>query len=132
MNHTIFEGIRGDNENFIVLLYDFDLCQNSAHIKLHSSKAEQCTCSLYLYCNLLLYFQDLRHACNHPYIRGKRPDSGDPDREFSEDIIDVCGKMQVLHQMLKRLSNEGHKTLVFSQFTSVLDLIAASLDLKGN
>ena len=42
MNQTIFEGIRGDNENFIVLLYDFDLCQNSAHVKLHSSKAEQC------------------------------------------------------------------------------------------
>ena len=43
MNQTIFEGIRGDNKNFIVLLYDFDLCQNSAHVKLHSSKAEQCT-----------------------------------------------------------------------------------------
>ena len=33
---------KGDNENFIVLLYDFDLCQNSAHVKLHSSKEEQC------------------------------------------------------------------------------------------
>ena len=42
MNQTIFEGIRGDNKNSIVLLYDFDLCQNSAHVKLHSSKAEQC------------------------------------------------------------------------------------------
>ena len=42
MNQTIFEGIRGDNKNFIVLLYDFDLCQNSTHGKLHSSKAEQC------------------------------------------------------------------------------------------
>ena len=42
MNQAIFEGIRGDNKNFIVLLYDFDLCQNSAHVKLHSSKAEQC------------------------------------------------------------------------------------------
>ena len=42
MNQTIFGGIRGDNKNFIVLLYDFDLCQNSTHGKLHSSKAEQC------------------------------------------------------------------------------------------
>ena len=42
MNQTIFEGIRGDNKNFIVLLYDFDLCQNSTHGKLHSSKVEQC------------------------------------------------------------------------------------------
>jgi SNF2 family DNA or RNA helicase len=39
--------------------------------------------------------------------------------------------MQVLHQMLKRLTNEGHKTLIFSQFTTVLDLIGASLELKG-
>ena len=45
MNQSIFEGIRGDNENFIVLLYDFDLCQNSAHVKLHISKAEQCDLS---------------------------------------------------------------------------------------
>ena len=42
MNQAIFEGIRGDNKNFIALLYDFDLCQNSAHVKLHSSKEEQC------------------------------------------------------------------------------------------
>ena len=48
MNQTIFEGIRGDNENFIVLLYDFDLCQNSAHVKLHSSNAEQCEKVKYL------------------------------------------------------------------------------------
>ena len=51
MNQTIFEGIRGDNENFIVLLYDFDLCQNSAHVKLHSSKAEQCVSSITIFVN---------------------------------------------------------------------------------
>ena len=47
MNQTIFEGIRGDNKNLIVLLYDFDLCQNSAHVNLHSSKAEQCAICTY-------------------------------------------------------------------------------------
>ena len=52
------------------------------------------------------------------------------DKE-EQDIIDCCGKMQVLHQMLERLTSEGHKTLVFSQFTRILDLIGRSLKLKG-
>merc|ERR1719188_2698803 len=74
------------------------------------------------------YLQDLRAACNHPYIKMRtRPDP----KAFPNDIIDCCGKMQVLHQMLQRLRDGGHKTLVFSQFTSVLDLIGDSLTLKG-
>jgi len=73
------------------------------------------------------YMQDLRNACNHPYIAMKHPGL---DKE-EQDIIDCCGKMQVLHQMLKRLTSEGHKTLVFSQFTRILDLIGKSLKLKG-
>ena len=72
------------------------------------------------------YFQDLRTACNHPYIGGTlTEDAG------QEELIDSCGKMQVLHQMLDRLCNEGHKTLIFSQFTRVLDIIGKSLNLKG-
>ena len=41
----IFEGIRRDNENFIVLYYDFDLHQNSTYGKVHISKEEQCVVS---------------------------------------------------------------------------------------
>merc|ERR1711874_519710 len=72
------------------------------------------------------YMMDLRSACNHPYIGTNfGPEASE------EDLIDSCGKMQVLHQMLKMLSNDGHKTLVFSQFTRVLDIIAISLKIKG-
>ena len=83
------------------------------------------------------YMQDLRFACNHPYVKGTRPNDSDPEgKDYEPDInpnhvIDCCGKMQVLHQMLDRLGKEGHKTLVFSQFTTVLDLIGESLKLKG-
>merc|ERR1719203_2291328 len=73
------------------------------------------------------YMMDLRNACNHPYIAMRNPGL---DKE-EQDIIDCCGKMQVLHQMLERLTSEGHKTLVFSQFTRILDLIGRSLKLKG-
>jgi hypothetical protein len=41
MNSPIFLGIRRDNENFIVLYYDFDLSQNSTHDKVNSSKDGQ-------------------------------------------------------------------------------------------
>ena len=33
----------------------------------------------------------------------------------SEDMIDICGKLAVLHQMLTKLNEDGHKTLIFSQ-----------------
>ena len=82
----------------------------------------------YVKCFLLL--QDLRSACNHPYVKGRRPNDDDPNTN-PQHVIDCCGKMQVLHQMLERLGNEGHKTLVFSQFTTVLDLIGESLKIKG-
>ena len=37
----------------------------------------------------------------------------------------------LLLQLLEKLISDGHKTLIFSQFTSVLDIIAFSLKLKG-
>ena len=73
------------------------------------------------------FVQDLRSACNHPYIKMK------PDENLvtQQDYIDVSGKMQVLHQMFERLRKDGHKTLVFSQFTRVLDMIGITLQHKG-
>ena len=69
------------------------------------------------------YMQDLRAAVNHPYIR---EDPGTRDQQ----MIESCGKIQVLDQMLARLIKEGHKSLVFSQMTRVLDLLGSYLDMK--
>lgn len=38
-------------------------------------------------------------------------------------LIADCGKMMVLDPLLRRLKNEGHKCLIYSQFTRVLDIL---------
>ena len=42
---------------------------------------------------------------------------------FGDHLINVCGKMMVLDKLLKKLSQEKHQVLIFSQMTSVLDII---------
>ena len=69
------------------------------------------------------YMTDLRCAVNHPYILA---DPGTRDR----GMLDSCGKLQVLDQMLTRLMAGGHKTLVFSQMTRLLDILRAYLDMR--
>merc|ERR1719153_2121345 len=69
------------------------------------------------------YMNDLRSAVNHPYILNN-PGTVD------QDMIDCCGKLQVLDQMLARLMKDGHKTLVFSQMTRLLDILVSYLELK--
>ena len=70
------------------------------------------------------YMNDLRSAVNHPYILNN-PGTVD------QDMIDCCGKLQVLDQMLARLMQDGHKTLVFSQMTRLLDILVSYLEMKG-
>ena len=41
-------------------------------------------------------------------------------------MVDICGKLQVLDQMIVRLMKDGHKTLIFSQ-VSVSFLIESSV-----
>ena len=38
------------------------------------------------------------------------------------DMIDICGKLQVLDQMVVKLTAGGHKTLISSQMTKMLDI----------
>jgi len=43
----------------------------------------------------------------------------------------ACGKFEVLLPMLEELCDEGHKALVFSQFTSLLSLLQRELSERG-
>ena len=46
------------------------------------------------------------------------------------DMIDICGKLQVLDQMVVKLTAGGHKTLIFSQMTKMLDILGDYCNLK--
>ncbi|WP_437190618.1 SNF2-related protein [Planctomicrobium sp. SH527] len=61
----------------------------------------------------------LRQAACHPALL----DKGSEDDEFA--------KLDVLCPQLEELIKEGHKSLVFSQFTSMLSIVKKHLDRRG-
>ena len=42
-----------------------------------------------------------------------------------------CGKLQVLSKLLRNLKTEGHRALIFTQMTKVLDILEAFLSFHG-
>jgi len=73
---------------------------------------------------------DMRKAVNHPYLIEYPISDCGTFYNSSEDMIDICGKLAVLHQMLTKLNAAGHKTLIFSQMTKMLDILGDYLNLK--
>lgn len=60
----------------------------------------------------------LRKICNHPYLfHGHEPEY------ISDDIFRASGKFELLDRMLPKLIKTGHKVLIFSQFTQLLDIM---------
>jgi len=65
----------------------------------------------------------LRKVCNHPYlIPGTEPHHEMPKRR-AELRINASGKLHLLDRMLTRLRKDGHRVLVFSQMTTMLDVL---------
>lgn len=54
----------------------------------------------------------------------------DPDK-YLEDLKETCGKIELTEKMLKILLPNGHKTLIFSQMTRLLDILEDFLEYSG-
>ncbi|CAK8539872.1 unnamed protein product [Lathyrus sativus] len=72
----------------------------------------------------------LRKVCNHPDLL-ESPYDGSYFYPPLNEIIDQCGKFQLLNRLLERLFARNHKVLIFSQWTKVLDLIDYYFSEKG-
>ncbi|KAI4371216.1 hypothetical protein MLD38_019479 [Melastoma candidum] len=73
--------------------------------------------------SMLNIVMQLRKVCNHPYLMpGSEPDFG--SIEFLHEMrIKASAKLTLLHSMLKVLYKEGHRVLIFSQMTKLLDIL---------
>ena len=63
----------------------------------------------------------LRKACNHPYLF-----PGQEDRSLNplgSHLIENCGKMVLLDKLLKKMKERGHRVLIFSQMTKMIDIL---------
>lgn len=80
--------------------------------------------------SMLNIVMQLRKVCNHPYlIPGTEPESG--SLEFLHEMrIKASAKLTLLHSMLKVLYKEGHRVLIFSQMTKLLDILEDYLTIE--
>nr|XP_026691907.1 lymphocyte-specific helicase-like [Ciona intestinalis] len=65
----------------------------------------------------------LRKCCNHPYLIKYPLIPGTDIFRVDEELISSSGKLQLLDRMLPVLKKKGHKILLFSQMTSLLDIL---------
>merc|ERR1719327_426610 len=84
--------------------------------------------------SLLNIMMELKKCANHPYLLpGPAEDAPiGPNGLFEVNaMIKACGKLTLLTKMLKQLKAEGHRVLIFSQMTKMLDLLEDYLDGVG-
>lgn len=68
----------------------------------------------------------LRKVCNHPFLfhLGKSENG----LHNSKEMVEWSGKMKILDRLLPALITKGHKVLIFSQMTAMLDIIGDYLE----
>uniref|UniRef100_A0A8C3CXQ0 Proliferation-associated SNF2-like protein n=1 Tax=Cairina moschata TaxID=8855 RepID=A0A8C3CXQ0_CAIMO len=65
----------------------------------------------------------LRKCCNHPYLIEYPLDPATQQFKVDEDLVKNSGKFLLLDRMLPELKKRGHKVLLFSQMTVMLDIL---------
>ncbi|XP_034712878.1 chromodomain-helicase-DNA-binding protein 3 isoform X3 [Etheostoma cragini] len=84
--------------------------------------------------SLLNIMMDLKKCCNHPYLfpvasmEAQKTPAGAYE---GSALTKASGKLTLLQKMLSKLKEQGHRVLVFSQMTKMLDLLEDFLDHEG-
>ena len=71
----------------------------------------------------------LRKVCSHPFLFDWPIDPETRNPVLGEELVNASGKMMVLDRLLRELFKRGHKVLLFSQFTTMLDIIEVNIYL---
>ncbi len=71
----------------------------------------------------------LRKVCNHPFLIYEEEQEGG-GYATDETIVSTSAKMRLLDRMLRKLIKQGHKVLIFSQMTRMLDILQDYCDLR--
>lgn len=73
----------------------------------------------------------LRKVCSHPYLFDWPLDENN-QYALDDQLVNASGKMLLLNRLLDELFKRKHKVLVFSQFTTMLDIIEDwAVEFKG-
>ena len=77
--------------------------------------------------NLVMH---LRKCCNHPYLFDGAEPTFDGEFVLGDHIINNSAKMVILDNLLPKLQKEGHKILIYSQMTRMLDILQDYMTLR--
>ncbi|PRP88087.1 chromodomain-helicase-DNA-binding protein 5 [Planoprotostelium fungivorum] len=80
--------------------------------------------------SLLNVLMQLRKCCNHPYLFPEVEPSNMTKEEEMRLMIEASGKLWLLDRMLEKLKAGGHRVLIFSQMTKMLDILEDYLHHK--
>lgn len=78
---------------------------------------------------------ELRKVCNHPFLITGVEEAltkGLTNEETMQKLISACGKLELLDKLLAKLKTEGHRVLIFSQMTRMLDLLEDFMRFRGH
>ncbi|XP_073403141.1 chromodomain-helicase-DNA-binding protein 3 [Dendrobates tinctorius] len=84
--------------------------------------------------SLLNIMMDLKKCCNHPYlfpVAAMESPKLPTGAYEGGALIKSSGKLLLLQKMLRKLHEQGHRVLIFSQMTKMLDLLEDFLDYEG-
>uniref|UniRef100_A0A1A8BUX4 Chromodomain-helicase-DNA-binding protein 1-like n=4 Tax=Nothobranchius kadleci TaxID=1051664 RepID=A0A1A8BUX4_NOTKA len=77
---------------------------------------------------LLNILMNLRKCVDHPYLF----DGVEPEPfEMGEHLVEASGKLCLLDRLLAFLHKEGHRVLLFSQMTRMLDILQDYMEYRG-
>jgi SWI/SNF-related matrix-associated actin-dependent regulator of chromatin subfamily A member 5 len=77
---------------------------------------------------ILNIVMQLRKCAGHPYLFPGVEDRSLPP--LGEHLVENCGKMVLLDKLLKRLKENGHRVLLFTQMTRILDIMEDYLVMR--
>jgi len=81
--------------------------------------------------SVLNLLNNLRLVCNHPNLFLFRRDFQIPKKEkFREEFIESSNKLKLVERLIKKLLENNHKILLFSQYTMMLDIMEVFLKYK--
>lgn len=75
---------------------------------------------------LMNVVMQLRKVANHPYLfDGAEPAPGKDDTpaDVTNRLVRASGKLALLDKMLAKLREQGHRVLIFSQMSRMLDIL---------
>ncbi|XP_065060706.1 chromodomain-helicase-DNA-binding protein 5-like isoform X3 [Rhopilema esculentum] len=133
LKHDVLQGIPTKSE-FIVRVeltpvqkkfYKYILTKNFEALNLKGSTPV----------SLLNIMMELKKCCNHPYLFAMAAEEAPrvpPHNAFrAKELSEASGKLVLLEKMLRRLFAEGHRVLIFSQMTRMLDLLEDFMEGHG-